>query len=583
MENQRMASTCVWCGGSIPPERAPQAEYCGVVCRERRGVASKRGTRRPPQKHFVCVVCAGPIPSTRHRACMTCSEECAAERRREVGNEARRAQTQRKLASLAKACAHCQQAFTPQAMPWQRFCSKQCAQQAGVKRAELKRQERLSTGDFKQCTLEGCGGLVVARGYCRSHYARWHKHGDPLYEAVPRQRRYCAVEDCPKAAAALGLCPRHRRLQRLYGDALGAKCTQCGIKYTASGRTGWCTHCASEVFANNGYRPLEAFQGSNQPVKVACLSCDEVSAVLLSNAIRGGSCIHCFRRLRAGRDRALPKSEALKALASLRLALTGPYARATLAVAAECLDCGTGTTVKVSDITGGRRHIGCHSCARDAAANEITYCAAGCGRSFGQSLGGPRRKWCSQACMEHFGRHSKPYPKHVGTRLCRDCETDITTKQLSAVRCDVCLPAWKNEARRRRWAEDPDLRRRQQADAANRRQARIRGNGRERYERLDVFERDRWQCQLCSFPVDQTTQWPDPLSAAIDHVVPIAAGGPDALGNVQLAHQGCNWRKSSKDSIGIGPEEFIHPAVVTRFLGKARSGPGASSARHFDG
>ncbi|WP_208753913.1 HNH endonuclease [Streptomyces bauhiniae] len=336
------------------------------------------------------------------------------------------------------------------------------------------------------------------------------------------------------------------------------------------------------MFANNGYRPLEAFRGSAQPVQVACLNCGEVSAVLLSNAIRGGSCIHCFRRLRAGRDRALPKSEAIKALASLRLVLTGLYARATLAVAAECMDCGIGTIVKVSDITGGRRQIGCHSCARDAAANEITYCAAGCGRSFGQPLGGPRRKWCSQACMEYFGHHSKPYPKHVGARLCRDCEADITAKQLSAVRCDDCLPAWKNEARRRRWAEDPDLRRRQQADAANRRRARIRGNGRERYERLDVFERDRWRCRLCSFSVDQAAQWPDPLSAAIDHVVPIAAGGPDTLSNVQLAHQGCNWRKSSKDSIGIGPDEFIHPAVVARFLGKKEPGPEASPARHLN-
>ncbi len=575
-----MASTCAWCGGSIPPDRAPQAKYCGVECRDRRGVASKRGTRRPPQKHFVCVVCAGRIPSTRHRACTTCSEECTTERRRELGNETRRAKTQRKLAGLTKTCAHCQQVFTPQSMPWQQYCSKRCAQQAGGKRAELKRQERLSTGDFKQCTVEDCGGLVVARGYCRTHYARWHKHGDPLHRAAPRQTRCCDVKDCPKAAAAFGLCPRHRRLQKLYGDALGAKCTQCRIRYTASGRPGWCVNCVAEVFANNGYRVLEAFQGSSRPVKVACLSCGEASAVLFSNVIRGGSCVHCFRRLRAGRDRALPKSEALRALTSLRLVLAGPYARATLAVAAECLDCGTGTTVKISDITRGQRLIGCRNCARDAAANEITYCAAGCGRSFGQPLGGPRRKWCSQTCMEYFGQYSKPHPKNVGTRHCLDCETDITAKQLSAVRCDACLPAWRNEARRRLWAENPELRRRQQADAANRRRARIRGNGRERYERLDVFERDRWRCRLCSFPVDQTAQWPDPLSAAIDHVVPIAAGGADTLSNVQLTHQGCNWRKWSKDSIGIGPDEFIHPAVAARFLageGTRRSEGSAAS------
>jgi 5-methylcytosine-specific restriction endonuclease McrA len=183
--------------------------------------------------------------------------------------------------------------------------------------------------------------------------------------------------------------------------------------------------------------------------------------------------------------------------------------------------------------------------------------------------------------MEYFGRYAKPYPKHVEERHCRDCDADITAKKLSAIRCDSCRPAWQKETRRRQWAENPELRRRQQADAANRRRARIRGNGRERYDRLDVFERDGWRCQLCSFPVDQAAQWPDPLSAAIDHVVPIAAGGADTFANVQLAHQGCNWRKSSRDSIAISPYEFIHPAVTTRFLASPlgrEHGPGTDQS-----
>lgn len=30
------------------------------------------------------------------------------------------------------------------------------------------------------CSVDGCGGTVVARGWCRKHYTRWHQHGDPL-------------------------------------------------------------------------------------------------------------------------------------------------------------------------------------------------------------------------------------------------------------------------------------------------------------------------------------------------------------------------------------------------------------------
>jgi len=29
------------------------------------------------------------------------------------------------------------------------------------------------------CSVTGCDAITVARGYCKKHYLRWHKHGDP--------------------------------------------------------------------------------------------------------------------------------------------------------------------------------------------------------------------------------------------------------------------------------------------------------------------------------------------------------------------------------------------------------------------
>ena len=68
----------------------------------------------------------------------------------------------------------------------------------------------------------------------------------------------------------------------------------------------------------------------------------------------------------------------------------------------------------------------------------------------------------------------------------------------------------------------------------------------EHVNRREVFDRDEWRCQVCKEPVDQTLRWPDPLSATLDHVVPLSRGGRHAPDNVQLAHFICNVRKGAR-------------------------------------
>jgi 5-methylcytosine-specific restriction endonuclease McrA len=62
----------------------------------------------------------------------------------------------------------------------------------------------------------------------------------------------------------------------------------------------------------------------------------------------------------------------------------------------------------------------------------------------------------------------------------------------------------------------------------------------------DVHARDRWTCQLCGLPIDPEVAWPDPMSASVDHIVPLAAGGRHSMINVQSAHLGCNSRKGDR-------------------------------------
>lgn len=54
-------------------------------------------------------------------------------------------------------------------------------------------------------------------------------------------------------------------------------------------------------------------------------------------------------------------------------------------------------------------------------------------------------------------------------------------------------------------------------------------------------------CGICGAPVDPTYQAPHPLSATVDHIIPVSKGGhPSSLDNLQLAHRWCNRWKSDK-------------------------------------
>lgn len=58
-------------------------------------------------------------------------------------------------------------------------------------------------------------------------------------------------------------------------------------------------------------------------------------------------------------------------------------------------------------------------------------------------------------------------------------------------------------------------------------------------------------CGICGKPVDFSIKTPDPMSAVIDHIIPVngpggVQGHPSDISNLQLAHWGCNRQKSNK-------------------------------------
>lgn len=54
-------------------------------------------------------------------------------------------------------------------------------------------------------------------------------------------------------------------------------------------------------------------------------------------------------------------------------------------------------------------------------------------------------------------------------------------------------------------------------------------------------------CGICGHQVDFSLKVPHPMSATVDHIIPVAKNGhPSDISNLQLAHWTCNRQKSDK-------------------------------------
>lgn len=81
------------------------------------------------------------------------------------------------------------------------------------------------------------------------------------------------------------------------------------------------------------------------------------------------------------------------------------------------------------------------------------------------------------------------------------------------------------------------------AEHDQRRRAQKRGVPSERFKHQEIFDRDRWVCQICGQPVGQSLRGRNPDAPSLDHRIPLAKGGPHTRANVQLAHYRCNMKK----------------------------------------
>lgn len=71
------------------------------------------------------------------------------------------------------------------------------------------------------CSIGGCNNATNSRGWCKAHYARWKRNGDPLAGRPSRGLSdTCKVSLCGKKPASWGWCRSHYRRWKEYGDPL---------------------------------------------------------------------------------------------------------------------------------------------------------------------------------------------------------------------------------------------------------------------------------------------------------------------------------------------------------------------------
>jgi hypothetical protein len=74
----------------------------------------------------------------------------------------------------------------------------------------------------EECSVDDCTNSQLARSYCQTHYKRWKRYGDPVFQL--RVQRYdgalCKHPDgCSRSARKAGWCKMHYERVQKHGDA----------------------------------------------------------------------------------------------------------------------------------------------------------------------------------------------------------------------------------------------------------------------------------------------------------------------------------------------------------------------------
>lgn len=152
------------------------------------------------------------------------------------------------------------------------------------------------------------------------------------------------------------------------------------------------------------------------------------------------------------------------------------------------------------------------------------------------------KRVCSDECAILLNRYrTRVYSKSVvGTERSRAHTNTPVEKQCPE--CSIWFTV-RTRIRKRRFCSRICSDRENKRDNQRLRRVRLKAKGPVKLTRIkgkEIAERDQWICQLCLKQVLPKYKYPHPMSASIDHIIPVSKGGGHEPINVQLAHFICN-------------------------------------------
>jgi len=197
----------------------------------------------------------------------------------------------------------------------------------------------------------------------------------------------------------------------------------------------------------------------------------------------------------------------------------------------------------------------CQHCGKEYApkvANRDMYCSRECYQAHGRRGITPVFVFVCKVCGAHVERYggycSDECRKEVARRKAQERERrEYKPRQHKCKECGVFFTTSYGDSRRS-FCSDKCMKKYGRRVSGARRSARIRGAGYvETIDPMAVFRRDRWRCHLCGKRTPKRLRGTtEDRAPELDHVIPIARGGPHTYDNVACSCRRCNQAKGDR-------------------------------------